>query len=80
MVPPDNAGTPEADLWPAGRTGNVTPGHEPGAGRGAHPQRPLERHYLRNEDVGKAGMSRGGALTRSQMELIAGRVSALNEC
>ena len=80
MVPPDNAGTPEADLWPAGRTGNVIRAMSlvPDAVRTLNDLSSV--HYLRNEDVGKAGMSRGGALTRSQMELIAGRVSALNEC
>ena len=37
-------------------------------------------HYLPMELVPAAGASGGRALDRMQIELIAGRVSALNEC
>ena len=37
-------------------------------------------HNLANRNVRRAGVDRGGALSRSQMELLAGRVSALNRC
>ena len=80
MVPPENAGTPEADLWPSGRTGNVIRAMSlvPDAVRTLKDLSAV--HYLANENVRKAGVDRGGTLSRSQMELIAGRVSALNQC
>ena len=80
MVPPENAGTPEADLWPSGRTSNVIRAMSlvPGAVRTLKDLSAV--HNLANENVRKAGVDRGGALTRSQMELLAGRVSALNQC
>ena len=80
MVPPENAGTPEADLWPSGRTGNVIRAMSlvPDAVRTLKDLSAV--HYLANENVRKAGVDRGGALTRSQMELLAGRVSALHQC
>ena len=80
MVPPENAGTAEADLWPSGRTGNVIRAMSlvPDAVRTLKDLSAV--HYLANENVRKAGVDRGGALTRSQMELLAGRVSALNQC
>lgn len=80
MVPAENAGTPEADLWPPGRTGNVIRAMSlvPDAVRTLEDLSAV--HYLANENVRRAGVDRGGALTRSQMELLAGRVSALNQC
>ncbi|MBT6275844.1 MAG: hypothetical protein HOI95_17130, partial [Chromatiales bacterium] len=71
MVPIDNSGTPEADLWLAGATGNViramslvpdevrTLGDLSGV------------HYIEHRFVRQAGVDRGGALNRSQMELVA---------
>ena len=80
MVPPENAGTPEADLWHSGRTDNVIRAMSlvPDAVRTLRDLSAV--HNLANENVRKAGVNRGGALTRSQMELLAGRVSALNQC
>ena len=80
MVPSDNAGTPEADLWPAGRGGNVIRAMSlvPDAVRTLNDLSSV--HYLPNHNVRSAGVDRGGALSRSQMELLAGRVSALNQC
>ena len=80
MVPSENAGTPEADLWPSGQGGNVIRAMSlvPDAVRTLADLSAV--HYLANENVRKAGVDRGGALTRSQMELLAGRVSALNRC
>ena len=80
MVPPENKGTPEEDLWPSGRTGNVIRAMSlvPDAVRTLNDL--SSAHYLPNFDVRRAGVDRGGALSRSQMELIAGRVSALNQC
>jgi hypothetical protein len=79
MVPLDNAGTPEADLWPAGKAGNViramslVPDEVRTLGDlGA-------AHYLPGHVVRDPRAARG-CLTRPQMELVAGRVSALNGC
>lgn len=80
MVPAENAGTAEADLWVSGRTGNVIR---------AMSLVPAEvrtlgdlsaAHYLPHGLVRKAGVDAGRALNRSQIEIVAGRVSALNEC
>ena len=79
VVPEDNADTEEADLWPAGRTGYVV------RAMSLVPEevRTLKdlsgAHYLPMRDVANPEASRG-SLSRSQIELIAGRVSALNEC
>ena len=79
MVSADNAGTPEADLWPAGRTGNViralslVPDEVRTLGDLS------AAHYLPNTRVRDPSATQG-SLSRPQMELIAGRVSALNEC
>ena len=79
MVPLLNIDTPEADLWAAGKTGNViralslvpdevrTLGYLSAA------------HYLENHRV-RDPTACNGALSRPQMELVAGRVSALNGC
>ena len=74
----DKASGDEADLW-RGRTANVIRAMSlvPDAVRQL---KDLSRaHYLPLEMVVDASASRG-SLTRPQMELIAGRVSALNEC
>lgn len=79
VVPENNADTPEADLWPAGPTGYVV------RAMSLVPEevRTLKdlsgAHYLPMRDVRNPEASRG-ALNRPQIELIAGRVSALNEC
>ena len=81
MVPFDNSGTPEADLWPAKRTGNVIRALSlaPDEVRtlndlgGAHY---IEHGLVRDPSAAK----RGSTLTRAQIELIAGRVSILNDC
>ena len=80
MVPSKNAGTPEEDLWPSGGGGNVIRAMSlvPDAVRTLNDL--SSAHYLPNRNVRRSGVDRGGALTRSQMELIAGRVSALNQC
>ena len=81
MVPFDNSGTPEADLWPPKRTGNVIRAlslapdevrtlHDLG---GAHY---IDHGLVRDPSAGREG----GALSRAQIELVAGRVSILNDC
>ena len=80
MVPADNSDTPEADLWLAGRTGNVIRAMSlvPEEVRTLGDLSAV--HYLPNRVVREAGVDAGRALNRSQMEIVAGRVSALNEC
>ena len=81
MVPIDNSGTPEADLWPPKRTGNVIRALSlaPDEVRtlndlgGAHY---IEHGLVRDPAAARAG----GALSRAQIELVAGRVSILNDC
>ncbi len=79
MVPADNAGTPEADLWPAGRTGNVIRAMSlvPDEVRTLSDLSAV--HYLPNARVRDPSASQG-SLIRPQMELVAGRVSVLNDC
>ena len=81
MVPFDNSGTPEEDLWPAKRTGNVIRALSlaPDEVRtlndlgGAHY---IDHGFVRDPSATRAD----GALTRAQIELVAGRVSILNDC
>ena len=79
MVPADNGGTPEADLWPAGRTGNVIRAMSlvPGEVRTLNDLSAV--HYLPSARVRDPSASQG-SLSRPQMELVAGRVSILNDC
>ena len=79
MVPAENAETPEADLWPAGQTGNVIRAMSlvPDEVRTLCDLSGV--HYLPIARAGDPNATQG-ALTRPQIELIAGRVSALNRC
>ena len=79
MVPADNAGTPEADLWPAGRTGNVIRAMSlvPDEVRTLNDLGAV--HYLPNAHVPDPSASQG-SLSRPQIELVAGKVSILNDC
>ncbi len=80
MVNEDNRDTPESDLWVANSTGNVV------RALSLVPEevRTLKdlsaAHYLQMADVRKSGFSADRALSRTQMELVAGRTSALNAC
>jgi hypothetical protein len=80
MVPEENAGTPEADLWESGRTGNVIRAMSLVPDEVRTLGDLSVAHYLPHRNVRQAGVNIGRALTRSQMEIIAGRVSALNQC
>jgi hypothetical protein len=79
LVPEDNAGTPEADLWPAGPIGWVIRAMSLAPDEVRTLADLSAVHYLAMEDVPNPRASRG-QLTRPQMELVAGRVSALNGC
>ena len=80
MVPFDNSGSPEADLWPPKRTGNVIRA----LSLAPDEVRTLNdlggAHYIEHGLVRDPAASKGGALSRSQIELLAGRVSMLNDC
>ncbi len=79
MVPLDKADTPEADLWPAERTGNVIRALSlvPDEVRTLADLSAV--HYLENTCVRDPAATQG-SLSRPQMELLAGPVSALNQC
>ena len=79
VVPADNTGTPEADLWPAKRTGWVVRAMSLVPDEVRTLADLSAAHYLPHSAVIDPRASRG-ALSRAQIELIAGRVSALNEC
>lgn len=80
MLAKENADTPEADLWPSGKTGNVIRAMSlvPNEVRTLNDLSAV--HYLPNAKVRQHGVDAGRTLNRSQMELVAGRVSALNAC
>ena len=81
MVPFDNSGTPEADLWPPKRTGNVIRALSlaPDEVRTLHDLGGA--HYIDHGLVRDPSATRAdGALTRVQIELVAGRISILNDC
>lgn len=80
MVPIINADTPEADLWTSGRTGNVIRAMSLVPDEVRTLADLSAAHYLEHAKVPQAGVDAGRALDRSQMELVAGRVSALNHC
>ena len=80
MLDPDNEGTPEADLWPPNRTGNVVRAMSLVPDEVRTLIDLSAAHYLPMPLVRQAGVDAGRALSRSQMELLAGRVSALNQC
>lgn len=80
MVPVVNEGTPEEDLWVSGRSGNVIRAMSLVPDEVRSLNELSAAHYMPNRMVSKAGVDPGRSLTRSQMELVAGRVSALNQC
>ncbi len=78
MIPPSGARGAEADLYPGPRAANVMRAMSlvPDAVRTLN--RLSAAHYL---PMGKVADPRARrTLGRAQMELLAGRVSALNEC
>jgi hypothetical protein len=78
MIPAASASGDESDLWTRGRTGNVLRALSlvPDEVRGLNDL--SEAHYLTPEQM--MDFRRGRTLDREQIELIAGRVSALREC
>lgn len=80
MLPPENADTAEADLWPSGKKSNVLRAMSLVPDEVRTLKELSSAHYLPMALVGQAGVNGGRAISRSQMELVAGRVSALNKC
>lgn len=78
MIPAGSATGEESDLWTRGRTGNVIRALSlvPDEVRGLKDL--SEAHYLSPEQM--MDLRRGRTLDREQIELVAGRVSALREC
>jgi hypothetical protein len=79
MIPIDGAKGAESDLWRAGAANIVRAmSLVPDAVRDFKILGAV--HYLPLEQIAAPGANGGRAIDRSQMELIAGRVSSLNEC
>jgi hypothetical protein len=80
MLPVGGARGDEADLWQAPRVGNVIRALSlvPDAVRDLADL--AASYYLPVAQVANPAASGGRAIDRSQIELLAGRVSALNEC
>ena len=80
MIPARGARGAEADLWQPPRTGNVVRALSlvPDAVRELKTL--SAAHYLPMDLVAVPTANGGRALTRAQIELVAGRVSAINEC
>ena len=79
-VPPEGSVGNEADLWPTGRSANVIRALTlvPDAMRD---WRELGgAHYLSFQAMGNFGQDEARSINRMQIELIAGRVSSINEC
>lgn len=79
-IPLEGAVGPEADLWPTGRTANVARALTlvPDALRDW--QQLGAAQYLSFKQMENMGQEEARALNRSQIEMIAGRVSSINEC
>ena len=80
MIPADGNTGAEADLWATGRTGNVIRAMSvaPDEVRTLNDLGGV--HYLPHGSLMDPSAKLDRALTRPQIELIAGRVSALNQC
>lgn len=79
-VPPDGAVGNEADLWPKGRTANVVRALTlvPDALRDWKAL--SDAQYLSFEEMGTSILHEDRSLDRTQIELVAARVSSINEC
>ena len=79
LVPRNNAGTPEADLWPDGSLGNIIRAMSlvPEEVRTLRDLLPV--HFVAYEKVREPNAGTG-TLNRPQMELVAAKVSIMNQC
>ena len=80
MLPAEGATGAEADLWPAGSNSNVLRALSlvPDAVRSW--KSISNAQYLPFREILQFGGDTGRALNRMQIELVAGRVSSINEC
>ena len=80
MIPADGNTGKEADLWHQGRTGNVIRAMSlvPDAVRDLMLLSDVQ--YISHEEMMAFRPEAGRAIDRMQIELVAGRVSAMNEC
>ncbi len=79
MIPPMAARGDEADLWPRGQTANVIRALSLVPDEVRNLKDLSAAHYLTTDQIIDPDAGRP-ALARPQIELIAGRVSAINEC
>ena len=77
---PEQAGEAEADLYPGGRTGNVISAMSLVPDSVRMLLRLSNAHYLPLRSVRTPNDNADSALSRCQIELLAGRVSSLSEC
>ena len=80
MIPADGNSGQDADLWPQNRTANVIRAMSlvPDAVRDL--MLLSDAQYITHEEMMRMRADAGRAINRMQIELVAGRVSALNEC
>ena len=79
-VQPENAGETEADLYPGGRTGNVISAMSLVPDSVRMLLTLSKAHYLPLRCIRMPGDNGGRAISRNQIELLAGRVSSLSDC
>ena len=80
MLPPARPSGAEADLWSPPGPGNVIRALSLVPEEVRMLKRLSRAHYLDIRDVADPTRNGGRAIDRGQIELLAGRVSALNEC
>ena len=79
-VQPQDAGDTEADLYPGGRTGNVISAMSLVPDSVRMLLTLSNAQYLPLRCIRTPGDNGGRAITRNQIELLAGRISALSDC
>ena len=79
-VQPEDAGEQEADLYPGGRTGNVISAMSLVPDSVRMLLRLSAVQYLPMRSIGTPNDNADRAISRCQIELLAGRVSALSNC
>ena len=80
MIPTDQVSPAEQDLWPGNRGANVLRALSAAPDTVRAWQRLSETMYLSLQGMAEMIHAPNRILSRMQMELIAGRVSALNQC
>ncbi len=80
MLPRDGAVDAEADLWPNGFSANVLRAFSSVPDAVRHWMGVAGAQYLSMRGMANFGQQEDRSINRMQMELVAGRVSAVNEC